>query len=832
MGVLALLFFLVILTIFFMQDNDQEIDQMQMGEAELPVVYVMYQGMTINCLHGYTIEMDPSAMRDSLSPLGEERRFNIKIHDYENTITGISYEIRTIDKERLLEKKEITQWKEDDTGILAEFNFENLIEKNTEYLLTIHLSTESEKDISYYTRILQGVDHITEKVQFITDFSRKTFDKEAAKDLIPYLESGPSGDNSNFGRVNINSSFNQIIWGDLAPTQITNPIPTIKEINGSITSMELSYEIKALNMYGSEEYYHVTEFYRTNFTESRTYLLTYERAVQQYFKAASDNINGSRINLGILPDIDIEVSNSEKGNYLAFVSNGNLWSYDTKNNKISCIFTFIDKNDDGVRDAWNQHQIRIISNDDSGNIAFVVYGYMNRGAHEGQVGLALYFYSGSNNIVSEELFIPYQKSFSYLKQSLGNLFYINHSNNFYFMLEGNVYSVDLASREYTLVVEGLKKGCYVIHKDGNILAWQVENDLYNSSSIKELQLDTNQEFVITADEGEKLRVLGFVENDLVYGIAKEEDVFINQNGTNEFYMERIVIVDTNKQQVGMYREEGFYVTDASINENMITLDRVRKTGERIFEVADKEHITNNVALLEEDVTVTWIATEKKKKEVGINLKSPIVNSSLKIDNAKEIVFTPGRELILNEMPESLYRYFVYGKGTLLDVFDKMGDAIQLADQNAGIVLDNKGDYVWSRGNRKDSVTLSAVVMEASENNTIAACINAMLQYAGVQRDSTALLDEGQTALEIVNNNLNQKGMDLTGCTLKQILYFVSSGKPVMGKIGEGHYVLVIGYDAYNAILLDPKREKSYKIGLEDGTALFTKAGNQFISYQD
>ena len=43
--------------------------------------------------------------------------------------------------------------------------------------------------------------------------------------------------------------------------------------------------------------------------------------------------------------------------------------------------------------------------DEAGNIAFLVYGYMNRGTHEGQVGASAYYYDNTVNTIEELAFI-------------------------------------------------------------------------------------------------------------------------------------------------------------------------------------------------------------------------------------------------------------------------------------------------------------------------------------------------------------------------------------------------------------------------------------------
>ena len=120
----------------------------------------------------------------------------------------------------------------------------------------------------------------------------------------------------------------------------------------------------------------------------------------------------------------------------------------------------------------------------------------------------------------------------------------------------------------------------------------------------------------------------------------------------------------------------------------------------------------------------------------------------------------------------------------------------------------------------------------SEENTIANALNGMLKYAGVTIDAAELLNSGKTSMEILNTALEDRGIDLTGCTLKQILYFISEGRPVLGRLESNEYVLIIGYDSYNAILLNCRTNEPYKVGLEDGTSLFQAAGNRFLSYKE
>ena len=46
-----------------------------------------------------------------------------------------------------------------------------------------------------------------------------------------------------------------------------------------------------------------------------------------------------------------------------------------------------------MREAYQEHGIKILSVDSDGNVSYVVYGYMNRGSHEGEMGVSVCSYN-------------------------------------------------------------------------------------------------------------------------------------------------------------------------------------------------------------------------------------------------------------------------------------------------------------------------------------------------------------------------------------------------------------------------------------------------------
>ena len=89
---------------------------------------------------------------------------------------------------------------------------------------------------------------------------------------------------------------------------------------------------------------------------------------------------------------------NDSATVLAFVQEGDLWSYSPGNGKVNQVFSFRKTEDGDFRDSRIQHDIKIVRVTDAGDIDFVLYGYMNRGSHEGYEGIGVYHYNPDKNV--------------------------------------------------------------------------------------------------------------------------------------------------------------------------------------------------------------------------------------------------------------------------------------------------------------------------------------------------------------------------------------------------------------------------------------------------
>ena len=74
-----------------------------MSKASYPTVSFVYEGMAINLLHGYSEDVDIMYLRENITPTMPGRKLSIKVDTYGTFVNGMSYEVRSLDGERLIE---------------------------------------------------------------------------------------------------------------------------------------------------------------------------------------------------------------------------------------------------------------------------------------------------------------------------------------------------------------------------------------------------------------------------------------------------------------------------------------------------------------------------------------------------------------------------------------------------------------------------------------------------------------------------------------------------------------------------------------------------------
>lgn len=796
--------------------------------ATLPTITMHYDTLEFNALHGYTSQMEAQYMRDVITPLDSKRQLPITIYRYDNNIAGISYEVRSLDTSRLIESVDLDHWEADETSSHAILDISTIPDRDTEYLLIIKLTTEKHGSIYYYTRIIEQTKcEITPQLNYVNDFSKSTLDDVSFEKYIGNLEIDPSRDNTNLADVDLTSSFNNLTWGNLAVERVSEPVVSITEITGDTSCFLLKYKVRAKNTYDTYQYYNVTEFFRVKIGINTTYMYVYDRTVEQLFDPTNQNISSTRINLGLDSDLNVKYKSNGTGSFVSFIKNGSLWTMDMKENRIISLFSFEEMEDGDLRMEYDQFDIDIISTDNDGNTLFLLYGYMEKGAHEGQVGVALYKYIYKDNAVSELVFIPSTKPYSILKDSVGKFAYITDDNILYFMIGDSIYTVTMDSNEYIQLANNLQSENYAINDGNSILAWHENTSVYNADSIRVIDVEGHKDYVINADEGEYLKVLGFIENDLIYGAAKASDITTDSSGKTIFPMYKINIrlYDDNDNKnaasatasgenpdsdikLETYQKDGIYVSSVSVSNNILSLSRLTKGEDGSFSPIEDDKLVNRTAENKALITIDTIATNLKKKELILNFAYTVTSSNqLTLVSTETFSFTDANKLRLNNGTVADNNYLVYAYGVLYDKFSDLKSAIECANANYGMVIEPSGNIAWAKITKPDLAKLT---------------------------DTATLVNKGYGSLDaILADTDNYDIYNLTGTEAANVLYYGAKDIPVITYIDNLGYVIISAYSSYLGVVdtfafTSLSTGEITKMPYSEGVSKMAASGNLFI----
>lgn len=787
----------------FLLNSETTDDRSDMNDASLPEVMIDFGGSCANRMYGYAQQMQTDFVRDSVTPLDTAKKLTFVINPYDTKVNSLSYEIRTSDGSKVLENKKIKSFEKDSQNLKASVEISSDLLMNQEYSLQITLDMKN-GSAYYYTRIVSRSNvNADQYIKFVNNFYEKCMDKSTAEDLTSYLEPDNSGTATNYTDIDINSTFAEISWGSMKPKIYRSGIPVIKDINETTASLSIEYQIVSQDDNKNQEIYDVTEFYRMRYTETRVMLLDFKRSATQVFTEDTVHISDKGLLLGVR-DKNVEYVLNEDAGIVAFVQEGDLWSYSPGDGKIARIFSFRKDSDGDFRDIrWN-HDIKIIRVEDNGDVDFVLYGYMNRGIREGYCGVCVYHYSNDQNVVEERVFIPSTESYAFLKEDLGNLSYVSTDNYLFLLFAEKLYRINIMEGTSEVLEEGIKSDEFSVSDTNAHAAWVIQ-DGESAGNIKEIDFETLETRTLAASSGQSLSLVGFMNEDLVYGIVVDGDTVTDDNGHQTTGIHTIRIEGFDGSVKKEYHQDGLYITGITMGNTMMEFE-LSKKSKNSYKAVNKDNILNNTKASAARASVELINSSRTGTQVRLALEEePEIEEPLVVYSKMKNVGDD--KITLDPRVSTENTYYVYAKGGLDSIYTDSALALLRADEQTGVVLNQAQQYVWERGNKKTKLTLNT-------GDIPEAMLSATLDKAALQE---ALGDEGTV-------------LDLSGCTLDSVLYEISAQRPVIAKTGANSSVVIVGYDEYNTYLYDPAKGETYPYGMNDSTDLFEKAGNVFISY--
>lgn len=801
-GILAVIFLLALfVSSYFINTGSGEMTA-DMGVATLPTISFQTAGEEANLSVGHVRDMNLVTLRDTIAVYDKTNQIEINLYHAEHGIEELRYEIYSIDGETKLFEGKVDEVK--NTVVL---DLGTALKTNQEGILKIILTYMGEP-LYYYTRVIKDHNyHVEECIEYVKELHNNFLKKENEDAVKKVIESNSEGNNSTLQHVTIHSNYEHVTWGNLNPNVLDELRIEIKEIKSAYTSVLLRYQVKCAGDNNEEEVYQVKEFFKVYYGKERIYLYEYDRTMQEVFDTSNVVLSGKGIVLGITEKVPYKVN--EDGTIVAFIQGNALWNYQREEDSFALVFSFAESENKDERNQTDLHEIQILSMENSGNMTFSVSGYMNRGIHEGESGVAVYYYNLEQNCVEEVAFIPSNTSYQAMKKEVNELAYYNKKQEvLYVMSKGTLLKVDMKKNQEETLVESLEKGQYVTSTDGHLLAYQKAIDGKTVTEIWNFAEDKREE--IQAQAGEIIIPLGFVGADFVYGISKTTDIGKDAMGNHVQAMYALKIRNIKGEVVKTYQEPDVYILDAIVDDNMVTLKQGIKNGSTFKEISE-DYITNNETTSSAHVSLKTYITELKETQYRLEFASGITEKSAKVLKPKQVL--QERVRVLDFATGNAERYFyVYGHGKQAGIFEEAGPAIELADTLSGVVLSSKQDYIWEEHNRVAwyrNFEINQFTVKDGES-TLDACIRKAISHEG------ASAEDKQTYLR--------------NCSVKDMFYLMNQGKAVIALKNGAEAVLLVGYDAKTVTYIDPANGGIYTYSIERMNEILKGSGNTFIVY--
>lgn len=806
---LTVMFLLLILsaafTFLFLGERETEAAAEELTYTALPVISVQLEleegNIEINEMHGYTAAMDAFSMRESITPVPEDGILNFVIDTKGQAVTGAKYRMYSPEGYRVAAEGTAEHLQIDGETFSGSFDIPvSSTLSDGEYILCLMLSTQEWDCVYYYTVLDKGsLPDYGAQLAFVEQFHRFTFLTSSMDELEPYLIS--SGTQSgHYGTVTLGDPAESLMWGDLAPGQIGAENITITDISGdTVCSYRVDFLMETESQ-GETSCYNVTENFCISSEDSDISLLSYERTTEEIFEAEAERFTANRINLGIQPDGSMEYMASSNQSYIAFVNNGRLWRLSLSDYSAAKVFDFFGNESISgqAADCFQEYDIKILSLDADGSMKFLVYGYMNSGTHQGEVGIALYSYDSGSRTTTEETFISYDKSYQYLKEVIGKIAYITGEDAFYLMVEDSLYYMDFIGRESIQTVGGLTEGSYVIHPDGDVIAWNLDGQVYTADGIRILNLETGQDVLFKAEDGYTVKSVGFVGTDFVYLTAKKEYIAQDEYGNTIYPAEAIIIVGEDGEEKKRIEMEGYYLTSVSAEDGLISYEYSERDQEgetvKFTTVGSKEALTS-ASSKSSPALVSYISDDLKLRCYVLNLGATASVQESLTSVPVTIYNKLNNERGISSALHGEVYYYAYGKGELLGMYESAAAAVLSANDAYGYVIDSSGSIIYRRGVR---------------------------QYYMYLLSSTVA--DGR---EILDAYAEGTALDLTGVTMEIALQYVGCRYPVVANTKNG-WAMIVDYDSSLVGIRYLESGKKTELSRTEANKLFGDGGYIFI----
>lgn len=800
-----------------------------------PLVSFLYDKYEINTLYGYAKPEGQLAsyyVHDTICPMTEDHEVTVRVRENSKGVIGAYYQLYDMAGERLYEEQELALSSDGNRMYKAVCNPTKLLGEGEEGLFCLFLKLDDGREVFYPTRVAYYENMPLAEAFTLTDSMIEAMLSKNTISLQQYMSFTGSNAQMNLNHVTLESTQRQATWAGLEPRVSNERTLRIYEISG--TQIEFSWLYTAQTIENEKEiYYDVEEYFSFRRRSEKNYILAYERFMQEKFPTDGRCMGTTSILLGIQDRDNVSMFKDASGKKVAFTVDHGVYAYNYANNEMTQVLAF-DAGSVNTHVRDRMYRVKILNMNEDGDLNLAVSGYFPSGSHEGECGLALYYYDNENNALKEVSFVRLQGSYETAIEKSDHILYASSDGLYYYEFGGVIYSIDRKSGESQIVARDVAESPCV-SADGAYAAWDASGE---PSVIYVLDMESGR--IQTFEKpGSEITALGFIEHDLVYSVWAKTDyrtvVFDDIR-----LMKSVHILDTDLNEQMAYEKDGVYIESVDMERYSAVLHRVSERADGSYEQ------------LEEDV-LTYTEHETKTETIALKVSSSNIKFNYYyITFGKAIstsqIFGRNQSRLLSNAPrtatlmpeERSERYSAYYAGRLVKASDSLAPAIESVFDSMGVVMEGR-DVAWSRGSRNLYVTLTMPEKEKlaeaandpADSLEMALLTMKMFEKSAANVNIPERLTQNASVATIMGELFGDRMVNLSGCSTTQILYYMHLRHPVLAITENGRAVILYGYNSVYVYVYDPVSGEKSKLDFTTGQAdgVFEPAGNLFISYR-
>ena len=808
----------------------------ELQNSTYPVMEIGNSVSNYNIMSAYRGDIDLSLVRNQITVVDYSKTLELKLHNYDYDITAIQYILFEKTPDDPLEQGTVNQLTDNEeenvrTGTLT---FENDLTPGKNYYLQLAVRLDNSTRVYFYTKVQNGAGYnLDEYFTYALNFHNNLFDKTKMEDNITYLEPSANASSSSLEYVNINSSTDAVSFGSMEVKQVSDPRIKVRELNDTYAVLELDSVLSSEISDGVIQYYNVSETYRMRYTAERMYLLDYQRTMDAYYNEEIIDASNSYLSLGIQNEDNVEYRSSDEGHKLAFSVMGQLWYYNYDESDVTKVYSFASENLADLHNDQEEHGLKILDFDDDGNILYLVYGYISRGRHEGDNGIQIMRFDAATSCNEELAFLASSVPYSSMKEDIGKLAYLNSDNVFYCVLDGDLHEVDLDEKSDNILVSGMINESLTASADKSIIAIEKNKDIWDNTEIEMIDLESGQTQTFTCEGNERIRSVGFLSNDFIYGIAAASDVSREESGAVTFPMNEIRIMNIDGNEVRNYTQKNRYIMETSINGSVLEMTLGKKNNGKIRSTGNKDYIRYKEAEKEDGVSLVSKYSGTFGEQLYFKFPEYIyIQVEPDLIPAKILSSEDDASLTLTRSGDAAEQYFVYADGQTLASYTNLPEAVKAASEARGSVIDSSENVVWECAFVDYAMVagMDEVTKVSGDGKSLAGCLSMIARVNGKSVAANSIDTDSGSVMKLLSEYSGQEALNLIGCSLDEVLYYISKGSPVLAQYTGGRYVVVMSYNSTKIRYLDPVTGISTVGDRTQITENFQKAGNVFYSY--